>query len=436
MDKTAVLLILCLAIVIRIPLINHNFISDDYISLAKPTMASPKDLFFRPIQTAVFTLNKMLFGLNPLGWNLMSLFFHLTNLYLIIRFTRLLFDYKGITLLSGLLFSVHFIHNEPIYWFSAILTLMTATFLLLTIITYIKNRSRILPITFFILALLTKETAITIPFVLIIISLFQKLSLKRTIPFFLILGGYLLIRISSYNPIYQTDHYALSLSPINTFKNFTFLFSGLTVWIDYRLLHNLWYQTDGLSVMMGKILDNRIIVFSLISSWMLFLIPLIKGSRRDRFAIVLTVVLFLPFLFLRGSGERFLYIPSIGSALLVSLLINRLSNPGRLMVVCALAIYLGLFSLTTGHRWIAAGRQAGEIVYFLKKVERTLPYDSKIYFVNPPEEIEGAWVFKNGLEYIDELYFTRSDVEVIPVRIENIDPGHGDKVIIWEAPVD
>jgi len=79
-----------------------------------------------------------------------------------------------------------------------------------------------------------------------------------------------------------------------------------------------------------------------------------------------------------------------------------------------------------------AGRTSGEIIGFLSRIEKKMEEGERIIFINPPEDIDGAWVFRNGLEFIDELYFAKK-VEVIPVKSRPIPPlKKGDRIIIWE----
>ncbi|RKX69370.1 hypothetical protein DRP53_08405 [candidate division WOR-3 bacterium] len=394
-------------------------------------MLSPGEPFFRPIQVGYFILNRYLFGLHPLGWNIVSLAIHTLNLFLIIELIKLLYPKgKGLPFLSGLIFAAHFIHTEPIFWTSAATTLLVATFLILSLISYLKN-SHILSLIFFVLALLSKEDGVIIPFVLLVIIIHQGSPFRAALPYFTLLGLYLLIRLICKSPFHPV-HYQIQIHPLIFIKNLTFLFSGLTVWVDYRLLRTIWYGASSVGHMLSLISSHLEIVFSLILSWLLFLITLIFGTRKERILILLIIFSFLPFLFLVGSGERFLYIPSIWFSLLIGMLLLRIPPFGRMITAGCLLLYFAIFSIGNSYRWIMAGRTSGEIIGFLARIEKKMEEGERIIFINPPEDIDGAWVFRNGLEFIDELYFAKK-VEVIPVKSRPIPPlKKGDRIIIWE----
>jgi len=184
--------------------------------------------------------------------------------------------------------------------------------------------------------------------------------------------------------------------------------------------------------MIGIIKGHTGIIFPLILAWLVFVIPAILGSRKEKFASLFTVLAAMPFLFLFGSGERFLYIPSMGGVFFISILVCRFRPKARFIIASSLALYLAVFSLANQKRWLLASRQSGMIVNFLKRIEKRMESGSRIIFINPPEDVDGAWVFKNGLEYVDDLYFER-DIEIVAVkgRIDQIN--HRDHVILWEV---
>lgn len=138
------------------------------------------------------TTNIILHGLNSflvyyLAWIVFSfmsanqrLFLSLTNA----RHHPLYVSFISLT--AGCLFAVHTQHTESVIWVAERKDLLCAAFYLLTIITYIrfygfKQGSSYTPFIFYLLALMSKSMAVTIPAVLLIFDIFlNRLNLKQT----------------------------------------------------------------------------------------------------------------------------------------------------------------------------------------------------------------------------------------------------------------
>jgi tetratricopeptide (TPR) repeat protein len=165
-------------------------------------------------------LDYALWGLNPLGHHLTNNILHALNTMLVVLLvmklmqvfkktegdhgvSQLFFNDRttGITAtVTGLLFGLHPLHVESVAWVAERKDLLCAFFFLLTIITYTRyvseitanepakftsrfsNRKYLFTIVFFILALLSKPMAVTLPFVLLILDWypFRRIQALRT----------------------------------------------------------------------------------------------------------------------------------------------------------------------------------------------------------------------------------------------------------------
>jgi protein O-mannosyl-transferase len=127
-----------------------------------------------------------LFGLNPGLHHLVSLFFHLANTVLLfIVFNRM----TGALLKSALvaaLFALHPLHVETVVWVSDRKDLLCAFFWLLTMGAYVLYAKRpgigryVVVFLFFVLAILSKSMAITLPFVLLLMDYWPLGRFKRS----------------------------------------------------------------------------------------------------------------------------------------------------------------------------------------------------------------------------------------------------------------
>lgn len=162
---------------------------------------SPPPLpYYRPVFTALLTIEYHLFGLWPAGWHLVSLLLHIlcsTGVFYVIL---LMSDRKFFAITAALFFSVHPAHAESVSWISGMTDPLFSVFFLASFYWYLKyrsqsrlvNRSLIISLALFEMAAFSKETALSL--VLLILgyemieatgSLFErlKLSFSRALPY-------------------------------------------------------------------------------------------------------------------------------------------------------------------------------------------------------------------------------------------------------------
>jgi len=157
---------------------------------------------WHPLTWLSHAIDYSLWGLNPLGHHISSVFFHGLNTFLVVLVVIRLMEStknKGLPLftaekekqfsersfvagaVTGLLFGIHPIHVESVAWVSERKDVLCAFFFLLSLLFYLKYSSskakkRLLPyvfcLLFFILSLMSKPMAVTLPVVLIILDFY------------------------------------------------------------------------------------------------------------------------------------------------------------------------------------------------------------------------------------------------------------------------
>ncbi len=154
---------------------------------------------WHPLTLFSLALDYAIWGLNPMGYHLTNNFFHAVNTFLVFLLTIQLLEgvcrerayYK--VLIGGVtayLFGVHPLHVESVAWISERKDVLCAFFFLLCILSYLKyiNHKSIrkyvsygLCLTLFILALLSKPMAVSLPIVLLILDFYplQRLTLEK-----------------------------------------------------------------------------------------------------------------------------------------------------------------------------------------------------------------------------------------------------------------
>ena len=142
------------------------------------TFISHLDHMVRPVLYATFLVDRSLYGLNPVGYHLLNLLLHLGSGLLLYRIlTNVVPDEAGsIPSWTALLFLIHPIVTETVTYISGRASGLMAFFYLLSLSLYIKTSQqpdRSLPllsaaIASFLLSIGSKETAVTLPLVLLL----------------------------------------------------------------------------------------------------------------------------------------------------------------------------------------------------------------------------------------------------------------------------
>ena len=158
--------------------------------------------YYRPIPTMLNMLNFSIWGLRPLGHHLSNLILHVFNVLLVYFVLNIFFKNERVSFLTATLFSIHPVHVNVLSHVADNITLLCSFFMLSSMYLFFKQKKTwkyILSVILFAMSLLSKEMAVVLPVLLvIIISIFyeadSKRMLRRTVPFFVILGAYLIIR--------------------------------------------------------------------------------------------------------------------------------------------------------------------------------------------------------------------------------------------------
>jgi hypothetical protein len=284
------------------------------------------DHFYRPVpRVGVFTLLLRLFGLNAGAFHLVSLGIHALNATLLFLLCRRIFKTTLLAGISGFIYAIHPMSFLAVYWISGIQDLCLVSFSLLSLHCFLcsiesQNNTKlwhILSLLMYSLALLSKEMAVTLPLLLIVIKAAHQhnheihIKMKGLINVFLGYGVLLIVYLcirsrKSFNLAPNEGPYALSLAPSIVLKN-------------------LWnYTSNALGLQYLK--APLYIMQLLFVVWIVALIILILVSRRYRGVILVgatwfTISLF-PILCLTNRIYNFYaYLPLAGIAMVIATVI-------------------------------------------------------------------------------------------------------------------
>lgn len=126
-------------------------------------------IFYRPVLNFSFMLNAQLGGYAPFGYHFVNILIHISSACLLFVFFRKLSYEKKPAFIFSLIFTVHPALTQAVAWIPGRTDSLLGFFILASFICFLdfleKKRAwpQILHLFFFILALLTKETAVVLP---------------------------------------------------------------------------------------------------------------------------------------------------------------------------------------------------------------------------------------------------------------------------------
>ena len=413
--------------------LNSYFLSDDFVQIGKVlhgdfsvSWGQEHGGFFRPLFIWSYLIDSRIWGARPFGYHFTNVMLHGLNAFLVFKLASKLVQSfaptsngrRGVAIAAGSLFLLHPSHTEAVTWISGRADLLATCLLLTSLLAYLgyaagARRSRLsVSLGCFVLALLAKESAICLPFLILVVSVALRGRGRRTSSqilktfalFLAILAGFIVVRaliIGSIIGGYGTTQH-LNFSP---------------GWIRDRLL-----EASVRSVLPALPISWLSFLYKPLQSPIFFLIVLIAIAAiaiaafvrrrlyeawemkiQNRFLVTLValfLVSLLPVINLRLSlyetlGERFLYLPTVFACVLIAYVCAFLIRNQKVALVL-LTVGLGLCSLSL-YRTNMIWREAA-------KLSRNIPADligsatdDQILILNAPDNLRGAPVFHNGL---------------------------------------
>jgi len=289
---------------------------------------------YHPVTILTLALNYSMTKLDPSSYLILNLLLHLINTGLVFYFIWLISGKKlWVASFTAIVFGIHPMHVESVAWVSERKDVLYTLFFLLSLIQYwrylttAKNKNLIFCFLFFALSLLSKPAAIILPFVLVLLDYWYGQNLKKNIilkiPFLLlsIVFAFITVKIQSKTAIAGLDFYPLwsrfffatytSMTyiirffvpyPLSTFHPFP-----LTKSLGWPIMLSPLFMLAVLTVVWFK-RKNKLIVFSF-------------------FFFMINLALVLQIIPIGGTlvAERYTYVPYIGMAFLISMILDKYS---------------------------------------------------------------------------------------------------------------
>lgn len=409
-------------------LFNKPSISD-YLRHSQP------GVYLRPIPFLSWVYNYTIFGPNPIPYHLIILILHSLSSILFFILILHISKNKYFSLFTGIIFAIHPISSEVVARVINRDDIFCMIFYLVSIISfslsYKKRAYYLLSLASFIVSLLCKEMALSLPLTIVIYDLIfpnQNTSPKNTltnrvklyIPYFVILLIYLIVKFLA--PTRGTYGYLIMGHP-----PFYWIFkkNGLIKGSLNYLLKTIFLPYKFLLFPINKFVFKDYIKVIKISISLILCIPIIISSifnfrkffnRITVFGFLFVFLNAIPTCFLLGAidynkggliNSRYLYMASGGFSVIIAGclysisfkkdILNKLIRHG--LIFCTIVLYT---ILLTGNNsaFNAASKVAYQIPLQTKKLHPFSPEKKKIiYFIPSKDELyfcKGEHLYMNG----------------------------------------
>ncbi len=434
-----IIYLLSLGIVLYSPMINNFFVGDDFTWLkwaAQPpsnflTYFTQSDgFFYRPGTKIYFYLIYHFFWLNPVVYHVVSIALHVIVASLVFLLAKKIFKNTLLSASAAFIFLIMSGYTEMVFWIASTGHLFTAVFGLLGLLLFIEWEEKkkiyyyLFSIIFFSLSLLFHELGVVLPLLVLAykfkdsFSSVKKTLLRKDFLFlFVPVVLYLLVRLSANSHWFQGDYnYNLVRLPFNLFGNILGYLSltivgtfSLSFYEKIRIL-----TRENLLITLAIILPLLGVIYYLYKK----LVNLFEKEEKSviLFGFSFFIVSLLPFLGLGDITSRYSYLASVGTALILVVLIKKvylyLLDSGKeiaLGIVAVLVMVYSLFNIISIQQsaadWAGAATKTNN--FFVSFDSLYNDYWSKeninFHFVNVPIKVGGAWVFPVGLK--DAVWF-------------------------------
>jgi hypothetical protein len=428
------------------------FVSDDFAHIYRAiehglfsAFLRRCSFFYRPMVTLSLFIDYKMWGLNPVGYHLINIILHSLNSFLVFLTCLLLLkdvllrkdNEFRIALCAAFLFLVIPSHAEAVTWISDRGDLLAAFFALTSFLAYLfyKQHSKFLyllaSLFSYVCALFTKESAVAVPLIILCYE-FYRSNIKPDKEYKLLKSLAAVLLYSLPFILYLLARYFVLGDLIGGY--------GRKVHLNFDFLliaKNLWIYPARLLL---PPLPNIGLIFSIITTFIALIIIGMKFILKKELSSIIYFLIFAFYILLlpvsnlvisyfNSEGERFIYFPSVFFIMSMAVLLYYVfTNPKAFVVVSlGLILFCQLSLYQVNKNWREAGEISKNIIYSIKQLEKA----DRLLIVSLPDNINGAYIFRNGLQDAIHLFIGQERFKSIAVisRCDIFSENDGVKIV-------
>ncbi len=349
---------------------------------------------YRPFLPLTYALDYFFWKLNPLGYHISNLLFHIANSVLLFYLVLLLTGNRFTGLFTSLFFLTHPIQTESVSWISGRADVLFLFFYLAALIAYIRyTKEKHLFLYFgslllFSCSLLSKEMAASLPLIIILCDFFytkkERIGLRaiRYFAFFLILEVYVILRFNIIGRLAQTGYWTGDI-----YTTLLTMAKGILYYIRL-LIYPVGLCADYLRFPISCSVKEPQTFLSILAIMLLMAgaIKLAKKKRDIAFSIFWFFITLAPAVNIIPIkiliAERFLYLPSIGYCFVIAASIMSLSDKFKRTPILKHSFFYFATFLVCAYLYLTNLRNldwSDEIVFWKKNAEID-PNNERAYY--------------------------------------------------------
>lgn len=354
--------------------------------------------FYRPLPFVTLFAEARAWGAAAAGFHATNLLLHASNAALVWWIARRIARNPPVTALAAatLFFAAHPRRVEPVAWISARPDLLCTLFALTMAASWIRWRQGDGPAWLLASvgawwgAALSKESALLLPAALPLLradATHDRPTRRRVAlwAFGVSLPAYLMVRrsvLGTWIGGYGADVFSAPRSAAGVIKQ-----------LAYAVLPP--FDVNGWGVLAAGAAAGALLVGF---AWWLWRCRRVPGAG---FALAWTAAAILPVATLPISltttfNDRLMYLPAVGMALALGVMLGRSPIAARLCVVVALVLAAAYTAVIT-ERWRVAGDLTGRIAAAIAAGVATPDRANAVYFAAVPDSFRGAYMLRSGL---------------------------------------
>ncbi|MFH1422875.1 MAG: tetratricopeptide repeat protein [Planctomycetota bacterium] len=336
---------------------------------------------YRPVRFLSYIIDYKLSGLSPVGYHLSNIIYHALTAFILFIIIRKLTSNYSASLIGALVFTVHPVNSEAVAYLTGRKDLLCTLFYLLAFYLFLKYKETplvkymIFIFISFLLALFSKEMAVTFPFAILLFGFLDskakgvKLSewfktllkdYKLYCPLIIMAVLYSLFALLIKNPSVAAEEHieyiggSFLTSTLTMFRVFAFYIRIL--FVPSGLSADYSYNAFPSSASLFTPLTTFFSLLFLMAITALGILLIVKRKHLYGFAILFFFLSLAPVAQIiplpEPVAERFLYLPSVSIALLSTLLFMKLVSVKKLYYFSCFgfSILLIVFSILTVKR--------------------------------------------------------------------------------------
>lgn len=390
------------------------------LSVFSPT-AHHKDLqskLYRPIRDVLFIFENKIAGNSPYFYHFISILLHILNVVIIFYILKKLTGLPAFSFIVTILWTLHPVNSETVYWVKNQGELLYVFFLFLAFYLFLKGQFFI-PTVLFIFSLLSKETAVIFPFLIVLYLVLYKIKITRRHIIFVIVSLLIIgVRFAIIKPVISFEapnsiiqQYSLAE---HDFLVRIFTMAKVFLYYLYLAIFPIFLNADPkLAVVTGPVGAIYLIVTIV---FILVAILLSRGHRLLVFFFLLFLIGLLPvnnifYTTPRFVAEHYLYLPLVGLLAFAVMLIQirfmpRAKKVLRLIFIIMLLIY--------GARTFIRATDWRDDISLWNSVLRYEPYNSRAY-INLGNAAFDRQDYMAANRYFE---LARQKLEPVPVKLD------------------